>query len=269
MGDSTFILESNGKPMPQIVEAAHFTAETAAKNIIADIDGGERHTFKPNYHGFMVSLGGAVTAWPTRGGMKTRGFFAMAMKHMINCWYLLNIAGVNQVWEYVKHEFLEIQNKRSFIGGFVAHRVRSYWPLLLRMWLGFMWVVEGVNKISEGWLNFSQGSKSGWMFSPGVIQKGIADVASAASGAVEAAAEAVTAASGAVEAAAETVTAASGAMEAAAEAVTAASGAAGAAATEAVTSRGPLARRDEAHHRPEFRRRDLVPPYLMDGSSRT
>ena len=26
--------------------------------VIADIDGGERHKFHPNYHGFMVSLGG-------------------------------------------------------------------------------------------------------------------------------------------------------------------------------------------------------------------
>lgn len=234
-GDSTFILEANGKPMPQIVEASHCSAETVAHNIMADIDGGEHHKFKPNYHGFMVSIGGRFGV-ANAGGMKTRGFMAMAMKHMINCWYLLNIAGVNQVWEYLKHEFLDMKSGRTFIGGFVSYRIRAYWPLLLRMWLGFMWFVEGVNKISEGWLKFDQGSKSGWMFSPGVVQKGIADAASAASGAWDAtagaAAEAVTAASGA---AAEVVTAASGA---AAEVVTAASGAAETA-VEAVKAAGP------------------------------
>ncbi|HOX11989.1 MAG TPA: NAD(P)/FAD-dependent oxidoreductase [Spirochaetia bacterium] len=220
-GDSAFILEPNGKPMPQIVEASHCSAETVAHNIMADIDGGEHHKFKPNYHGFMVSIGGKYGV-ANAGGMKTRGFMAMAMKHMINCWYLLNIAGINQVWEYLKHEFLDMTTGRTFIGGFVSHRVRAYWPLLLRMWLGLMWVMEGVNKIGEGWLKFDLGSKSGWMFSSGVVQKGVADAASAASG--EWAADATAAASGAVEAAAEAVTAASG--EWAADATAAASGAA-------------------------------------------
>jgi NADH dehydrogenase len=36
-----------------------------------------------------------------------------------------------------------------------------------------MWVFEGINKIGEGWLNWAQGSKSGWMFSSGVTQAGV------------------------------------------------------------------------------------------------
>jgi len=219
VGDNAFFLE-NGKPVPQIVEGAHQTAEVAAKNIIADIEGkAERHQFKSNFHGFMVSLGGRFGV-ANAGGMKSHGFIALAMKHMINMWYLLNIAGVNQVWEYVKHEFLDIQDRRSFIGGFATWKVRGYWPLLLRMWLGLMWVMEGVNKIGEGWLAWSAGSKSGWMFSPGVEQAGMkaVEAVSAASAAgdwaepvAEAAVEAVSAASGAVaEVAAEVVSAASG-----------------------------------------------------------
>lgn len=217
VGDNAFFIE-NGKPVPQIVEGAHQTAEVAAKNIIADMKGdAHRHQFKSNFHGFMVSIGGRYGV-ANAGGMKTSGFMAMAMKHMINVWYLLNIAGINQVWEYVKHEFLDMRDRRSFIGGFASYKVRGYWPLLMRMWLGLMWVMEGVNKIGEGWLAWSAGSKSGWMFSPGVVQAGIkaaaegAEAVSAASGewAAEAATEAVSAASGAVEAAAEAVSAASG-----------------------------------------------------------
>lgn len=220
VGDNAFFLE-NGKPVPQIVEGAHQTAEVAAKNIIADIEGNpRRHSFKSNFHGFMVSLGGRWGV-ANAGGIKSSGFIAMAMKHMINMYYLFNIAGINQVWEYAKHEFLDMK-RRSFVGGFVSWKVRAYWPLLLRMWLGLMWVFEGVNKIGEGWLKWSLGSKSGWMFSSGVKQATLAKAqAVAASGVVEVA-EAVSAASGDwAEPAAEAVTAVSGAV---AEAVTAASG---------------------------------------------
>ncbi len=229
VGDNAGLMV-NGKPMAQVVESAHFSAEAAAKNIIADIDGGERHSFKPNYHGFMVSIGGRYGV-ANAMSWKTSGFIAMFFKHFINMFYLFNIAGINQVWEYFKHEFLDMKNNRTFIGGFISYKVRSYWVLLLRMWLGLMWLFEGINKIGEGWLNFAKGSSSSWMFSPGVVQKGVqaaADAGSAAS-AWEGAAETVTtvaatsAASGAWDAAAEVateaVTAASGAWEAAGEAV--------------------------------------------------
>ncbi len=210
VGDCQFFLEE-GKPLPQIVESAHQTAEVAAHNIVADIAGGHRKTFKSNFHGFMISLGGRYGV-ANAGGMKTSGFMAMAMKHLINVYYLIQLAGVNQVWEYLKHEFLDMRERRSIIGGFASYKVRGYWPLLLRLWLGFMWVVEATNKITEGWLNFADGqSKTWWMFSQGVVQAGVKPVeaVSAASGeaeaAVETATEAVTAASGAVaDAAAQT-----------------------------------------------------------------
>jgi NADH:ubiquinone reductase (H+-translocating) len=118
VGDNAFYLE-NGKPVPQIVEGAHQTAEVAAKNIIADITGdAHRHQFKSNFHGFMVSIGGRF-AVANAGGMQTKGFFAMVMKHMINLYYLFNIAGVNQMWEYGKHEFLDMRDNRSIVGGFL------------------------------------------------------------------------------------------------------------------------------------------------------
>jgi NADH dehydrogenase len=232
VGDNAGLMV-NGKPMAQVVESAHFSAEAAAKNIIADIEGGERHVFKPNYHGFMVSIGGRYGV-ANAGGIKSSGFVAMFFKHFINMFYLFNIAGINQVWEYFKHEFLDMKNKRTFVGGFISHNIRFYWVLLLRMWLGLVWIFEGVNKIGEGWLNFAKGSSSGWMFSPGVVQKGVevADAGSAASGAWDAAAEvtattiadAASAASGAwdatAEVATEAVTAASGAWEAAGDVVT-------------------------------------------------
>ncbi|MDP2790963.1 MAG: NAD(P)/FAD-dependent oxidoreductase, partial [Rectinemataceae bacterium] len=212
VGDNSGFMMDNGKPIAQIVESAHFTAETAAKNLIADIDGGEHHEFKANYHGFMISLGGRYGV-ANAMNIKSSGFIAMAMKHFINMFYLFTIAGFNQVWEYAKHEFLDMKHDRTFVGGFLSYKVRGYWPLLLRMWLGLMWLFEGINKIGEGWLNFAKGSSSSWMFSPGVTQAGIkaAEVTSAASAAWE---------EGSTEAVVETVTAASGAWDAAAEVTT-------------------------------------------------
>jgi NADH dehydrogenase len=236
VGDNSGYLHE-GKPLAQIVETAHFTAEAAAKNIISDIDGGARHSFKPNYHGVMVSLGSHYGV-SNAGGMQTKGWFALAIKHFINMYYLFNIAGFNQVWEYFKHEFLDIKDGRSIIGQLIGYKVRGYWPLLLRMWLGFMWFVEGMNKIKEGWLDFSTGqSKSSWLFSPGVIQAGVkplADAASAASGAVAPAVDAASAATGAVAAAAPAATSAASAAVAAAPAATSAASAAYAAAPAAV-----------------------------------
>ena len=232
VGDNIWFLENN-KPLPQIVETALQTAEVAAHNIAAAIDGTETKKFKSNYHGFMVSVGGKY-AVSNAGGMKLSGFFAMAMKHLINLHYLFGVAGVNQCWEYLKHEFLNNDEGKSIVRGFGAYKTRGYWLLPLRLWLGLMWVMEGVNKIGEGWLSWGSGSKSGWMFSKGVVQAGVAKVAEAAQGdAMSAASEEwVEGGEAVVQAAADAVSAASeewveggeAVVEAAADAVSAASG---------------------------------------------
>ncbi|OHE67143.1 MAG: pyridine nucleotide-disulfide oxidoreductase, partial [Treponema sp. GWA1_62_8] len=181
VGDNIWFIEG-GKPLPQIVETALQTAEVAAHNVAAAIDGGEAKKFKSNYHGFMVSVGGRY-AVSNAGGMKVSGFFAMAMKHLINLHYLFGVAGINQCWEYLKHEFLDMKNGRTIVHGFGEYKTRGYWLLPLRLWLGFMWVMEGVNKIGEGWFSWASGSKSGWMFSKGVVQAGIAKAAESAAAA--------------------------------------------------------------------------------------
>ena len=178
VGDNLWFIE-NEKPLPQIVETAIQTGETAAHNIIADIEGRGSKKFKSNYHGFMISVGGKYGV-SNAMGIKLSGIFAMAMKHIVNLHYLISVAGFNQCWEYIKHEFLEMQHGRSFVRGFGAYKTRGYWLLPLRLWLGLMWVFEGINKIGEGWLRWSEGTKSFWMFSPGVLQKGV-DAVSAAS----------------------------------------------------------------------------------------
>ncbi|MDR2659919.1 MAG: FAD-dependent oxidoreductase [Spirochaetaceae bacterium] len=220
VGDDLWF-EEDGKPLPQIVETAVQTGETAAHNIIAAIEGQEAKQFKSNYHGFMVSVGGRY-AVSNAMGIKLSGFFAVAMKHIVNLHYFIGVAGINQCWEYIKHEFLDMKDGRSFVRGLGAYKTRGYWLLPLRLWLGLMWVFEGINKIGEGWLSWGQGSKSGWMFSAGVAQSGADAVTGAtASDAVSAATGTAATGTAATGTAADTVTAAT---ETAADAVTAATG---------------------------------------------
>ena len=242
VGDNLWFLE-NEKVLPQIVETALQTGETAAENIIADIKNEKKHSFKSNYHGFMVSIGSRY-AVSNAGGIKLSGFFAMAMKHMINLHYLFGLAGLNTVWNYLKHEFFDMKDKRTFLGEHFSWKIQGWWALPLRAWLGIMWIAEALNKIGEGWLSFSSGTKSGWMFSPGIVQRGVeraasaagsaSDAVSAASAVAENAADtAVYAASGAADAVSAASDAAAYAASGAADAVSAASDAASYAATGA------------------------------------
>ena len=239
VGDVAWYLEG-GKVLPQIVEAAVQTGETAAHNIVASIEHEPMKAFRSSFHGIMVSLG-AFTGVADVMGIRLTGIFAIGLKHMINVIHLFGVAGVNQVWEYVKHEFLDVKNERSFIGGLASYKVRGYWPLLLRVWLGFMWVVEATNKITQGYLDFSSGkSQTGWMFSPGVIQAGVRGA-----GATSAATQSSVPAAGAVAATSGASAAAGAATQAApaAGAVAATSGASAAAgaAAQAAPAAGAVA----------------------------
>lgn len=222
----------NEHVVPQIVETALQSGEVAAKNILSDIHGGEKEEFKPRYHGFMVSIGGKYGV-ANGMGMSFSGFMAMGAKHLINMHYLLGLAGINAVWEYMQHEFFTIKDHRSFIGGHLAWRIPSYWSFPLRLWLGGKWLYEGINKIVEGWLNPGSGGLgnvwTGAIKMPGV-HFAATQGASAAPAAAQAAADATSAATGAVATAAQ---AAPAAAQAAADATSAATGAVAQAATTA------------------------------------
>ena len=170
-GDGIWFME-DGKPVPQIVEAAEQTAATAADGIIHTIRGElglptkPVAPFKSAFHGYMVSIGGRY-AVSYNMGMALSGFFAQAVKHLVNMYYQFGVCGVNGAWTYFKHEILNIKHRRSLIGGMAAYKVPSYWIVFLRMYLGVMWLIEGGNKILEGWLTDTTGGKVYWGPLPG------------------------------------------------------------------------------------------------------
>ena len=150
-GDIVWLDTADGRGTPQIVEAAMQTGETAAENIIASIENSEKKAFNGKYHGFMVSVGGKYGVAEV-GGMKLSGFFAMAMKHLVNMHYLFGIGGLYLIFKYLSHEFFHIKNERSIMRGHLAARSSTLWIVVLRLYVGAMWLIEGVTKIKDGWL---------------------------------------------------------------------------------------------------------------------
>lgn len=227
VGDNIFYIpEGEERPVPQMVENAEHSAPVVAHNIAVDIKGGEYKTYKPTFHGSMVCIGSRYgVAQVGMPGMwfNLSGFFAMASKHLINLVYFVQVLGFNKIWSYLMHEFFHTKNNRSMVGGLLSNSAPVFWKFPLRVFVGFMWLQQGLSKLPKIIHDFNN------VFL--LPQPPKADALGAASGAVT---EAVTAASGAIT---EAVTAASGAVT---EAVTAASGAVNEVANQVASNGGDI-----------------------------
>lgn len=150
VGDLTYFEEEPGKGTPQIVEAAEQTANTAVSNIVATIENKEMTKFKSNYHGFMVSIGGKYGV-ANLAGIKLSGFLALFMKHMVNLYYLWGVNGINACYHYLNHEFFSIEDKRNIMRGHLASKGNRLWLVPLRLYVGVIWLLEGLKKlVGEG-----------------------------------------------------------------------------------------------------------------------
>jgi NADH:ubiquinone reductase (H+-translocating) len=158
VGDSMlYTPEGEERPVPLVVENCELSAATAGHNIICDLTGeGEKEEYKPKFHGIMVSLGGrygVAQVGTPKNMFSLASFFAMFVKHFINIIYYIQVLGWNKVFSYLKHEFFTIRHRRSFVGGHLSNRTPSFLTVPLRIFLGAVWLFEGVMKIVEGWFN--------------------------------------------------------------------------------------------------------------------
>ena len=155
VGDLNYYEEEEGKGTPQIVEAAIQTGDVIAKNIIALMDKKKDLTkFKSNYHGFMVSIGGKYCV-ANLAGIKLAGFFAMIMKHLVNLHYLWGVNNVNACYHYLQHEFFSMEDNRCIMRGHLSSKSNRLWLVPLRLYIGVLWLLEGLKKfVGEGtWEN--------------------------------------------------------------------------------------------------------------------
>ncbi|NLV86672.1 MAG: NAD(P)/FAD-dependent oxidoreductase, partial [Clostridiales bacterium] len=195
-GDNIFFVpEGADSPVPQMVENCEQSAHTVAQNIYHSLSSkGEMEKYAPKFHGVMVCVGGRygqARVGTDKFQINLASFFAMFVKHFINIVYFVQVLGWNKVFSYMKHEFFTIRNKRSFVGGHFSNRSPTFMLLPLRLWLGLVWVYEGVMKIMQDWLKEPKlegffGGASAWFQSiigAGDGVSGATDAVSAATGA--------------------------------------------------------------------------------------
>lgn len=153
VGDNIFFIpEGEERPVPQMVENAEHAAPLIAHNITADIKGGTKKSYKPAFHGMMVSIGsryGVASVGLPGKFFSLTGFFAMFAKHAINVLYLFTVLGFNKVWTYLMHEIFHAHDRRTFLGGHFSKRSPNFWLVPLRVFVGWMWLHEGWDKLQK------------------------------------------------------------------------------------------------------------------------
>jgi len=154
-----FIPEGEERPVPQMVENCEHCAPIIAKNIIAEVFGGQpTEVYKPKFKGAMVCIGGQYgTAY---GGMPGKffvmpSFFAMFAKHFINILYFVQVLGWNKVFKYIKTQFFTIRDDRSFVGGHFSNKTSTFWVVPLRILAGIYFAYLGYVRTTSafGWLS--------------------------------------------------------------------------------------------------------------------
>lgn len=147
IGDLAYYEETPNTPTPQIVQAAEQTGHTAAANIVADIKGGEKHAFKGNYQGFMVSIGAKWGVANLFDKIHLSGFLAIIMKHIVNLKYFFDIRSGYYMFQYIMHEIFHIKDDRSVARGHTSRYGNVLWSVPLRVFYGMVWLVESMKKI--------------------------------------------------------------------------------------------------------------------------
>ena len=145
--DLVYYEETPNTPTPQIVQAAEQTGHTAAANIVADIKGGEKHAFKGNYQGFMVSIGAKWGVANLFDKIHLSGFLAIIMKHIVNLKYFFDIRSGYYMFQYIMHEIFHIKDDRSVARGHTSRYGNVLWSIPLRVFYGMVWLVESMKKI--------------------------------------------------------------------------------------------------------------------------
>ncbi|NLL96387.1 MAG: FAD-dependent oxidoreductase, partial [Clostridiaceae bacterium] len=151
VGDLGGLTDENGFPYAAMVENAIQTAHGAAENILNDIRGKDQKKVTVKFHGTMVSVGNYFCVSEIMG-KSLPVWLSIVMKFMVNIHYLWEITGFRGVSKYLYHEVLERRQRKILIEKHWSTRIQAWWLTPLRLFLGGMWLYEGIVKIADGWL---------------------------------------------------------------------------------------------------------------------
>ena len=144
--------QTNEGTLPALVEGALQTGENSALNILADIRGKEKEELNPNLHGVMVSIGSYFAVADIMGRQWSR-LMSVVLKYLVNIHYLFGIGGFELIFRYIRHEFLHKKQVKTLPERHISVLTPNFWFVPIRLFLGYVWLKEGIVKIGEGWLN--------------------------------------------------------------------------------------------------------------------
>lgn len=149
-GDISGLLDENNKPYPAMVENALQTGEGVALNILNAIRGREQKKITVKMHGIMVSVGNYFAVSEILG-RNLPSWLSILMKFFVNIHYLWEITGFRGAAVYLYHEILDRRQRKNLIEKHYTTDMRAWWTTPLRLFLGGMWIYEGIKKVIEGW----------------------------------------------------------------------------------------------------------------------
>ena len=109
VGDMTYLANSAGEAYPMVIPVAQQQGELAAKNILAEIGGGEKRPFHYNDRGSMATIGRRrAVAWiynkiPLRGYIAWLAWLALHLMTLLGFRNRLNVF-VNWMWNYFTYD---------------------------------------------------------------------------------------------------------------------------------------------------------------------
>ena len=152
VGDSGGLCGENRRPYAAMVENALQTAEGAAANILRHIHGKKPEKVEVKFHGTMVCIGNYFGVSEIMG-KRLPSWLSLLMKYMVNVHYLFTIMGFRAPARYLKDEIVHRRQDMMLVEQHYTRKMQAWWLAPLRMFLGGYWLYEGIQKITEGWLN--------------------------------------------------------------------------------------------------------------------
>lgn len=165
IGDNCLFVEKDGKPMPALVESAMQSAQCAAYNIAAEINNKPRKPLNLKLHGNMVSIGAEYCVAEVMG-IKLTGFLATAIKHLADMHYLFGVSGIGFIMDYIDRQFFRKTRNKPMVIKHIGVSTSAAWLAFLRIYLGYRWLMSGLEKVNSGWLSAGDKLVAGASTSP-------------------------------------------------------------------------------------------------------
>lgn len=168
IGDNSAAPWADDKTLPALVETAMQTGECAARNVVADITGNKKEKIEAKLHGVMVSIGGDYAVADVTG-LSLKGRPALLLKHMVNMFYFFEIGGIKEGFSLINEYIHEQASHNGVVAQLFDQATRkshTFFIAILRIFLGYKWLISGYSKIQDGWLSSPDFLVSGATSSP-------------------------------------------------------------------------------------------------------